>query len=381
MPITSLDGARDVAAQVADLSRRIREVPGLSEGHVERIYVSIQRLIQDYGQRPWWHHRFLLRELDAVAAEVKRLANEGGLAAEHLELFDFALYRLKKRRFRAAGKLLLRMKETVSMVQERGRLLEDYRLFYRQLERQCQALEDEILRLRQVPILDAGPPEVEATERLVATANGASAVALRNFLVRTPGREVVRLCLRLGSGPGLSFLAPSDREAAGQLLRLLDQEEGSGDLSREDLYGLIEAAGYTEARLAHLARDARRLRLLLQANVPWLRGLSKVPESSAVSVSIRETPEGLRQRIPSLRLCLSEVPGGEEASRHLQDLFALVETGRFASVQRSADIYRTHGEDAQKRWDGTLEPEISKKAAALEGFRRDLRGLPTPEMP
>lgn len=377
--LTTVEEARRVASQISELSRQIREIPGLDGGHVARLYASLNNLIQDYGQRPYWHYRFMRRELDEIAAEVKRLAAGGELVAEHLELFDLALYRLKNRRFRTATKLLLKVKDGASLVQERERLREEYRPFRRGLEERARALEEEVRRLREVPSPEAGPGEVAAVEEQIARCNAASAAALRGFLARAPAREVLRLSLRMGAEPGLRFLAPPGPQDAEPLLRLLEAEADAGGLARRDIYGLMEAAGYTEARLSHLTPGAKRLRLLLQANAPWLRSLSRVEEAGAVSVSPREPPEALRERIPPLLRLLSEVPGAEEAVRRLRELHALVESGRFAAIQRSAELYRRHGEGARKRWEGSLEAEISGKERALEEVRRDLRDLPPPE--
>lgn len=370
MAITSLDEALRVAERISGLSGRIREVPGLDEGHVGRLHSSLMDLTRDYGKRPWWHHRFLLRELGGVALEVKSLAARGGLSGEHLELFDLVLYSLKHRRFRTVGKLLRKLEDSIRLLHERERLREEYRPFRGRLEQESKAAEEQILGLQKVPVPDAGPSDVEAAERLIDSFNAASAEALTRFLASAPGRDVIRICLREGSVPDLPFPAPPDPGAAQELLRLLEVQKG--ELARMDLNDLIEASGYSEARFAHLAPGSRRLHLRLQSNATWLRSISR----SVAGVSLRDPPEALRQRIASLLQHLTEVPGAGEAVGHLRSLQALAEAGRLAAVQRSVQVYRDHGEAARKRWDGTLEPEIEERRRALENLRQSLRSLP-----
>ncbi len=372
MAIASLDEALRAAERISALSEKIRGVPGLGEGHVGRLHASLASLARDYGKRPWWHHRFLVRELDPVALEVKGLASRSGLSREHLEVFDAVLYSLKHRRFRAVAKLLPKLEEPLSWVQQRERLREEYRPFRRRLEEESEALRQQILGLQNVPAPEAGPEEVEAAERLIESCNRAFAEAMRRFLARAPARDVVRACLQADSAPGLPAFAPPDSEAARGLLTLLEREEG--EAARMDLYDLVEASGYSEARFAHLAPGSPRLHRALKSSATWLRSLARAPE--AAGLSIRDPPENLRQRISSVLRFLAAVPGAGDAVQPLRSLETLAETGRLAAVQRSAQVYREHGEAAGKRWDGTLGAEMEEKQKALADISKSLRELP-----
>lgn len=367
--IASLDEARRVAEQIADLSAEIRKVPGLDEGHVERFHSALRGLIRDYGKRPWWHHRFLVRELDAVAPEVRGLAKREPLSPDHLAVFDAVLYGLKHRRFRTAGKSLRKLDGDLSLVAERERLREAYRSFRRRVAVEAEAAAERLAALESVPRPEAGPSDVEALERLVESFHSASAEALRTFLARAPGREVIRAFLHAAPAPSLS---PPDPEAAKGLLRLLEAQEGG--LGRMDLHGLLEASGYSEARFAHLAPGASRLRGLLASNAAWLRSLSAA--EGAAHLSLREPAEVLEQRLRLLLRFMAGVPGGEKAVEHLAAIQRLAEGGSLAAILRSARIYREHGEAARKRWEGTLEREIEEARKRLEALRRDLDGLP-----
>ncbi len=366
MAAASLDDALRAAERISTLSEKIGGVPGLGEGHVGRLHTALAGLARDYGKRPWWHHRFLVRELDPVALEVKGLASRGRLSREHLEVFDAVLYNLKHRRFRAAAKLLPKLEEPLAWVRERERLREEYRPFRRLLEEESEALRQEIPRLQNVPAPEAAPADVEAAERLVESCNCAFAEAVQRFLARAPARDVVRACLQIPA------LAPPDSEAAMELLVLLERERG--EAARMDLYDLAEASGYSEARFAHLAPGSPRLHRALKSCATWLRSLSRAPE--AAGLSLRDTPEEVRERVSASLRFLDAVPDAGEAVQPLRSLGALAETGRLAVLQRSARLYREHGEAARKRREGTLEGEIEQKVRTLASLEENLRALP-----
>ncbi|MEM3086192.1 MAG: hypothetical protein QXO51_07195 [Halobacteria archaeon] len=370
--VTSLEEARNAADRIADLSRRIREVPGLDEGHLGRLHASLRGLVREYGKRPWWHHRFLVRELDAIALEVRGLARKGSLSPEHLGLLDAALTGLKHRRFRTADKLLRRFDEALALVAERERAQAAYRPYRRRLEEETRGAEERVLALQGVPAPEASSSDVEAAEREAALFNASSARAVREFLARAPGREVLRVWLDGIAEGVLPLPPPPDPEAARELLRLLEGQ--GGELGRMDLHGLVEVAGYSEARFAHLGAGSHRLRGALASCASWLRSL--VQSESGVGLSLREPPASLLRRMDSLLRILAKVPGGEEALRHLRALQALAQAGRLEAIQRSAVIYAEHGEAARKRWNGMLEAEIAEKRRALEGLRRSLESLP-----
>ncbi len=369
---------RELGESVSKLTARLQRTPGLSEGHVDRIATAIERILRDYGGASYRQYRNLVRDCDDVAAEIAKLQKEELLWPRFTKVLDLALLKIRKRDLYGGRQLVGKLAKFRAQARERDAQLAEYREGYKAIERDIARLKAERDRLRSVRKPPASEADVERVKGLLEAANRTLAHAVIAELHSIPSRLALPAFLE-GSKDRRLLLPPIPEADAAPLLGLLETvgtvREVFGD---RGVHSLLEALGYSDAKLAHLLGDGRPLKAALNPNLSWLKAVT-APGSLLPLLSLDEPLEELRGRLEALTVFASRLHAAGEARDRLAEVAKAAASGEVAKAQEADRLYRTFGDTARKAWEGTLEDAIRKTEAELQARTKDLAGLTTPD--
>src|SRR6266511_4164616 len=117
--LPSADDLRELGDSVSELTRKLKKTAGLSEGHVERISAAIERVLRDYDGASFRQYRNLVRDCDAIAADVSRLEKEKALHPKFVRTLDAALLRIRKRDLYGGRQLVNRLAKLRALAADR----------------------------------------------------------------------------------------------------------------------------------------------------------------------------------------------------------------------------------------------------------------------
>ena len=375
---STVEELRALAEKVSAVTGKLKKTPGLVEGHVERIATSIDQVLRDYGGRSYRQYRNLVRDLDAVAAEVARHSKAGAISPKVLRILDAALLRIRKRDFFMGRKLLDRLGKLRAQAQERERMLAEYREGYRALEREVSRLRTERDRLRSVQRPPVSEEDVSALKSRLEEANRNLAHAWIAELHEIPCGTVITTLLEASKDRRLLLphIPEGDAMALSDLLAQVGPiREAFG---RRGVHGLLEALSYSDAKLAHLAGDGRPLKTALQANLAWLKAVT-APGDALPRLSLDLSLVELRNRIEALSRLSERLHASEKAREKLAEIRTQLESGDLERGQEADRAYRVHGEAARVAWAGSLQKAVGELQATLDARLRDLTGLTAPD--
>ena len=369
---------RELGASISRLTARLRKTPGLSEGHVERVATAIERILRDYGGASYRQYRNLVRDCDDVAAEIAKLQKEEALWPRFTKVLDAALLRIRKRDLYAGRQLVGKLGKLRAQGRERDAQLAEYREGYKAIERDIARLKAERDRLRSVRKPPASEADVERVKGHLEAANRTLAHAVIAELHSVPSRLALPAFLE-GSKDRRLLLPPIPEADAAPLLGLLETvgpvREVFGD---RGVHSLLEALGYSDAKLAHLLGDGRPLKAVLNANLPWLKAVT-APGSLLPLLSLDEPLEELRGRLEALTVFAGRMHAASEARDRLAEVARSAASGEIGKAQEADRLYRTFGDATRKAWEGTLEAAIKETEAGLAARTKDLAGLTPPD--
>jgi len=378
-PAYSIREALQMVESIKALSQKAQEVPGLAEGELENVLHRANRILQNYAKLTRRTYRAFKRDLDDLASDVSELYKEGLLLKKHLRILDRMLNKMKMRDFYSARKLLRKFDDFVALRQEIESQLGEYRKFYQQLRRELEQRKTKLSRLHGVLRPALSPREVKDVTSLLLECKELVNRLISDYLSTYPSREVLRTMFWAATMPNLKIPAPSKPQPAEAMLNLLDS---AGDIKNKfgdkNMHALMEAAGYTDARFAHILKDHRHLKRLLLENRSWLRALSTT-KGYGPNFSIEDDVDTIRPKIASWLEMLKRIPRSTEAEERLNALSEMLDSGTFANAQEAAQVYQRFGDAARRAWDGSLQKTIKETEEMVSRLLRDLERLPHPD--
>lgn len=369
---------RELGDSISKATGRLQRTPGLSEGHVERIATAIERILRDYGGASHRQYRNLVRDCDAVAADVAKLQKDEALWPRFVKVLDAALLRIRKRDLYGGRQLVGRLAKLRAQARERDRLLAEYREGYKEIERDIARLKAERDRLRSVRKPPTSEADVERIKGLLEDANRSLAHAVIAELHEVPSRLALPAFL-VGSRDRRLLLPPIPEDSAAPLFTLLAEPGPPREVfGNRGVHSLLEALGYSDAKLAHLLGDGRPLKGALNANLPWLKAIT-APGNLLPLLFLDEPLEELRGRLEALTVFASRMHAASEARDRLAEVARAATSGEIGKAQEADRLYRTFGDAARKAWEGTLPAAIQAVEEDLETRTKDLAGLTSPD--
>ena len=370
---------RELGEEVSDLTRRLQRTPGLSEGHVEHIATAIERVLRDYGGASYRQYRNLVRDCDAVAAEIAKLQKDKVLWPKFVKILGAALVKIRKRDLYAGRQLVGKLARLREQARQRDDLLADYREGYKELEREVARLRAERDRLRSVRRPPMSEADVERVKAALEGANRAVARAVVSELHEVPCRLALTTFAE-GSRDRRLVLPPvTDPEALPALMALLEEPSATRDVfGNRSVHSLLESLTFSDAKLAHLLGDGRPLKTALNANLPWLKAIT-APGNLLPQLALDEPLDALRARTEALAIFAQRLHRAEEAREKLEAAARTLASGEAGKAQEADHLHRTFGDAARRAWEGTLEAGIKEAEKELEARTRDLQGLTPPD--
>jgi hypothetical protein len=229
--------------------------------------------------------------------------------------------------------------------------------------------------VRRPPLSEEAVGGVKA---LLETGNRALTRAWMAELHEVPSQTALGTLVDAAEDRRLS-LPMIPRSEATALLALLTMEGPTRTaFGSRGVHGLLEALGYSDAKLAHLIGDGRPLKAALQANLTWLKAVTG-PGDPLPRLSL-DLPLGeLRERVDALARLVQRFSAAGEARGTLTDISARITSGEIEKAQEADREFRAHGEAARMAWEGSLERAVDRAQAELDGKLRDLARLTPPE--
>ena len=378
LPVQSPEEALQLAAEISELTSRVRRVPGLEEGKVEEIDRGEDRILREYSEmNPRRLGRFL-RDLSDLATVIQSAHEAGTLSEKQRRILELMVKKTKMRDFFVARRLLNKFAKPLEIKRERDVKLDRYRTYRRKFDNQARELKSEIARMKGVPMPEKSPEDVERARTAVEEYNEASASALVDFFAHAPCLEAITMALQASAIPELNLPAPKSRESAKQLIRVLEEEQVRQAFGRENMAKLVEAASFSEKRLEHFVKDYKWFQKQLQENVGWLSNLTAA-SSEALRLAWPAPGESVAAKIAAVEPFLARLPRSERALQATANLRRLHETGEYEAALRSESIYRAFGEAAEAKSRGTLNEEVSEREAELARIQGFMARLPAPD--
>ncbi len=376
--ISTPEEALRLVEEIAALTQQVRKTQGLEEGKVEEIERGIDKILRDYSDmNPRRPTRFI-RDLTDIATSIEDSFSKGLLSIKQKKWLEITLKKTRMRDFYSARKLLTRFAKPIEIKHERDLKLNQYKTFYKKLENQTKNLKTEIVHLKDIPKPEKSPDEVESIKQMVERYNESASAALTDFFAHAPCKEALVLISKALDTPELGIPAPRNRESLKELLKVLEEEQVSKAFGEENLGRLVEAAGYSEKRLEHFVKDYKWFQRKLQENVGWLTELTTA-RSDALTLDWSERPEILIKKVEVIELFLELLPRAERALQTLGQFRKLIEGKDYEMALQSDKIYRSHGNMAKAKFDGSLLSIIQKREDELIKVQDHLSHLPQPD--
>ncbi len=369
----------ELGEEVAVLTRRLQKTAGLVEGHVERIATAIERILRDYGGASFRQYRNLVRDCDAVAAEIAKLTKEDAIWPKFAKILDLALLKIRKRDLYGGRQMVAKLARFRDPARDRGLMLGEYREGVKALEREVARLRTERDRLRSVRKPPISEADLERIKAVLEAADRGIQRAVVSELHEVPSRLALTAFAEGARDRRLVLPPVTDPEALPALMALLEGpgpvREHFGDRS---VHSLLESLTFSDAKLAHLLGDGRPLKAALNPNLPWLKAIT-APGALLPSLSLDLPLDGLRARTEALSIFAQRLHVAEEARERLGAVARALASGDVAKAQEADHLHRTFGDAARKAWEGTLEAGIEAIEKELAARTRDLQGLTPPD--
>ncbi len=370
--------APELLDAISKARKRIAELPGALTGELDRFRDRVDRLIRESEVDNWRQVRIFLRDVDAVAADLKKAHDEKRLVPKHVSILDASLRKMRHRDFYGARKVWHKLDKVVEQTTEIRRLQGLYRDGYHGVETRIRELRRDVEHLEKVPKPPASPVDAAAFVAQVDAFNEAAQVAYRDFLSRARADMAVPLLLEAGTGRGIGIPAPPQGSDPEPLLRLLTGAgPGHDEIRARSFYGLLELPGYSDAKLTHVFGDSRMVRGALDACWNWLKAV-RDDERRSLQILWSDDATMLKRRLPAVVAFLEQIGMMNDAVERGTALVDALQFGRFADMQTAARLYGTHRGNAERRFRGELEKDIEsmrKEAVALSAV---LKRFPDP---
>ncbi len=360
------------------MRHKFADLPGALTGDLDRFREHMDRLIRESEVNNYRQIRIFLRDVDDIAADLRKAAAEKRLIPKHVAILDASLRKARKRDFYGARKVWHKLDKIVEQSSGLRELQGEYRDRYRGVEARIRELRKRVEHLERVPKPTASPKEADAFVASIDAFNRAAEASYLDFLARARADVSIPLLLDTCQHRGVGIPAPPQGSDPEPLIRLLSGAgPGHDDVRARSFYGLLELPAYSDAKLTHLYGDSRMIRTALDAAWPWLKAV-RDDERRSLQVLWSDDAQGLLRRVAALVEFLGRLNATSDAFAQGQALLSELKDGRFGNLQAAARLYATYARDAEAKHDGRAEKEIEanrKETAALQSV---LKRFPDP---
>jgi len=370
--------APELLEAIARARKRVAELPGALNGELERFRDRLDRLIRESEVDNWRQVRIFLRDVDSIAADLRKAHDEKRLVPKHVAILDASLRKMRRRDFYGARKVWRKLDKVVEQTGEIRRLQGLYRDGYHGVEARIRELRRDVEHLEKVPKPPASLVEANAFVAEVDAFNDAAQLAYRDFLSRARADTAIPLLLEAATGRGIGIPAPPQGSDAEPLLRLLaGAGPGHDEIRVRSFYGLLELPRYSDAKLTHVYGDSRMVRSALEACWAWLKAIRE-DERRSLQILWSDDATMLRRRLPAIVAFLEQIRPMNDAPARGSALVEALQSGRFAERQTAARLYATHRGSAERKFAGDLEKDIEKMKKEASSLAAVLKKFPDP---
>lgn len=360
------------------MRRKFADLPGALSGDLDRFRERMDRLIRESEVDNYRQIRIFLREVDDIAADLRKAAAEKRLIPKHVAILDASLRKARKRDFYGARKVWHKLDKVVEQSSGLRQLQGEYRERYRGVEARIRELRKRIEHLERVPTPPASPQDADAFVARVDGFNKAAEASYLDFLARARSDVAIPLLLDTCQHHGVGIPAPPQGSDPEPLIHLLSGAgPGHDDVRARSFYGLLELPAYSDAKLTHLYGDSRMIRTALDAAWPWLKAV-RDDERRSLQVLWSDDAQGLQRRVHALIEFLGRLNPTSEAFTQGQAILAELKEGRFATLQSAARLYATYGKDAEAKFNRRAEKEIDVHRKEISALTAVLKKFPEP---
>jgi hypothetical protein len=354
--------------EIARMRKKFADLPGALSGELDRFRDRMDRLIRESEVDNYRQIRIFLRDVDALAADLRKAAADKRLIPKHVAVLDASLRKARKRDFYGARKVWHKLDKVVEQSSELRKLQEEYRGRYRGVEARIRDLRKRVEHLERVPKPPASPREADAFVGDIEAFNRSAEAAYLDFLARARADVAIPLLLDTTQHRGVGIPAPPQGSDPEPLIRLLaGAGPGHDDVRSRSFYGLLELPGYSDAKLTHLYGDSRLIRTAIESAWPWLKAV-RDDEKRSLMILWSDDALGLQRRVGALVDFLDHLHPTNDALPQGRALLEQLTSGRFSTLQSASRLYATYGKDAEAKFDGQAEKEIAaarKEVASL----------------
>ncbi len=372
------DDAPALLEEIEGMRKRFADLPGALSGELDRFRARLDKLIRESEVDNYRQIRIFLRDVDDIAADLRRAVAEKRLIPKHVAILDASLRKARKRDFYGARKVWHKLDKVTEQSSELQRIQGEYRDRYRGVEGRIRDLRKRIDHLEHVPKPAASRKETDAFVEGIESFNRAAEAAYLDFLSRARADVAIPILLDTCQHHGVGIPAPPHGSDPDPLIRLLSGAgPGHDEIRARSFYGLLELPAYSDAKLTHLYGDSRMIRTSLDAAWPWLKAV-RDDERRSLQILWSDDTTGLQRRVSALVDFLGRLHPTNDALTSAQALQAELQTGRFATLQSAARLYATHGRDAEAKFDGRAEKEIEAMRKEIATLSAVLKKFPDP---
>ncbi|HYM40406.1 MAG TPA: hypothetical protein VEY12_09770 [Thermoplasmata archaeon] len=364
--------------EIAKMRKRFSELPGALSGELDRFRDRMDKLIRESEVDNYRQIRIFLRDVDAIAADLRKAAAEKRLIPKHVAILDGSLRKARKRDFYGARKVWHKLDKVIEQSSGLRTLQAEYRDRYRGVESRIRDLRKRVEHLERVPRPPASRQEADAFVGTIDAFNQAAEAAYLDFLARARADVAIPLLLDTCQHHGVGIPAPPQASDPEPLIRLLaGAGPGHDEVRSRSFYGLLELPNYSDAKLTHLYGESRPIRTALEGAWPWLKAV-RDDERRSLLILWSDDAAGLQRRVGALVDFLGHLHPSSDALARGQGLQGELTSGRFVTLQTAARLYATYGKDAEAKFDGSAAKEVDaakKEIASLTGV---LKRFPDP---
>src|SRR5574340_1012937 len=113
--------------EIGRVRRKFADLPGALSGDLDRFRDRMDKLIRESEVDNYRQVRIFLREVDDIAADLRKAVADKRLISKHVAIFDASLRKARKRDFYGARKIWHKLDKTVEQSSELRRLQGEYR--------------------------------------------------------------------------------------------------------------------------------------------------------------------------------------------------------------------------------------------------------------
>lgn len=372
------EDATVLLGQITGMRKKFADLPGALTGELDRFRERVDKLIRESEVSNYRQVRIFLRDVDDIAADLRKAAAEKRLMPKHLAILDASLRKARKRDFYGARKVWHKLDKATEQSSELRRLQAEYRDRYRGVEGRIRDLRHRIDHLERVPKPVASRPEADAFVSSIESFNRAAEAAYLDFLSRSRADVAIPILLDTCQHHGVGIPAPPHGADPDPLIRLLSGAgPGHDEIRARSFYGLLELPGYSDAKLTHIYGDSRMIRTALDGAWPWLKAV-RDDERRSLLILWSDDTTGLQRRVGALVDFLGRLNPTNDALERAKELHGALTSGRFAALQSATRLYATYGSDAEAKFDGRAEKEIDAMRKEIASLTAALKDFPDP---